>query len=72
MTRAESMAAIAALPKELQFALASSVLDRLAADGPPPISEKLKEEFQRREEMFFSDPFKGESWESVSQDVFGK
>lgn len=47
-------------------------LDRLAVEGPPPISEQLKAEFVRREEAFFSDPHKGESWESVREELFGK
>ena len=61
MTQKELLTAIEALPKELQFALANSVLDRLADEGPPPISEQLKAEIVRREEALFSDPHKGES-----------
>jgi putative addiction module component (TIGR02574 family) len=72
MTQKELLTAIEALPKELQFAIASSVLDRLAVEGPPPISEQLKAEFVRREEAFFSDPHKGEVWESVREDLFRK
>jgi hypothetical protein len=47
------LTAAEALPKELQFALANCVLDRLAAEGPPPVSEQHKAEFLRREEAFF-------------------
>jgi putative addiction module component (TIGR02574 family) len=72
MTQNELLTAIEALPKELQFALANSVLDRLAVEGPPPISEQLKAEFMRREEMFFSNPNTGEPWESVREELFGK
>lgn len=72
MTQNELLAAIAALPKELQFALATSVLDRLAAEGPLPVSEQLKTEFLRREQAFFADPSKGESWEVVREELFGK
>jgi putative addiction module component (TIGR02574 family) len=72
MTQKELLAAVEALPKELQFALASSVLDRLAAEGPPPVSEQLKAEFLRREEAFFSNPNTGEPWESVREELFGK
>jgi len=72
VTREELLTAIEALPKELQFALASSVLDRLAASGPLPVSEQLKAEFTRREQTFFSDPQRGESWESVRKELFGK
>lgn len=72
MTQKELLTAIEALPKELQFALANTVLDRLAIDGPPPISEQLKAEFLRREEAFFSDPNRGETWESVCEELFGK
>jgi hypothetical protein len=46
--------------------------DRLAVEGPPPISEQLKAEFVRREEAFFSDPHKGEVWESVREELFRK
>lgn len=72
MTQNELLAAIKALPKELQFALANSVLDRLAAEGPLPVSEQLKAEFLNREEVFFSDPNKGETWEAVREELFGK
>jgi hypothetical protein len=72
MTQKELLTAIEALPKELQFALANSVLDRLAVEGPPPISEFLKAEFVRREEAFFSDQRKGEAWKSVREELFGK
>ncbi len=50
MTQNDLMAAIEALPKELQFALAISVLDRLAAESPLAVSEQLKTEFNRREQ----------------------
>ncbi|MFN7845060.1 MAG: addiction module protein [Pirellula sp.] len=72
MTQKELLAAVEALPKELQFALASSVLDRLAAEGPPPVSEQLKAEFLRREEVFLSNPNTGEPWDSVREELFGK
>jgi len=72
MTQKELLKAIEALPKNQQFAIASSVLDRLATDGPPPISEQLKAEFARREEAFFSEPHQGEVWESVREELFGK
>lgn len=72
MTQKELLTAIEALPKELQFALASSVLDRLATEGPPPISEQLKSEFVKREEAFFSNPQMGEAWTSVREELFGK
>ncbi|MEI6526921.1 MAG: addiction module protein [Planctomycetota bacterium] len=72
MTQKELLKAIEALPKNQQFAIASSVLDRLATDGPPPISEQLKAEFVRREEAFFSEPHQGEVWESVREELFGK
>ena len=68
----ELLAAIEALPKELQFALATSVLDRLAAEGPLPVSEQLKTEFMLREQAFFADPSKGESWDAVREELFGK
>ena len=71
MTQKEILKAIEALPKELQFALANSVLDRLAVEGPPPISEQLKAEFVSREEAFLSAPHKGEAWESVRKELFG-
>ena len=72
MTQKELLTAIEALPKDLQFAIANSVLDRLAVEGPPPISEQLKAEFVRREEAFFSDPQSGEGWESVREALFRK
>jgi Putative addiction module component len=72
MTQNELMAAIEALPKEVQFSLASSVLDRLSADGPPPISESLKAEFMKREAAFLNNPQNGEPWETVREEIFGK
>ena len=72
MTQNDLLAAIEALPEELQFALATSVLDRLAAEGPVPVSEQLKREFLHREQAFFADPSKGESWEVVRKDLFGQ
>ena len=72
MTQNDLLAAIEALPKDLQFALATSVLDRLAAEGPLPVSEQLKREFLHREQAFFADPSKGESWEVVRKDLFGQ
>ena len=69
MMQKELLTAIETLPKALQFDLANSVLDRLADEGPPPISEQLKAEFVRREEAFFSDPHKGEGWDSVREDL---
>ncbi len=72
MTQNDLLAAIEALPKELQFALATSVLDRLAAEGPLPVSEQLKMEFLRREQAFIADPSQGESWEVVREELFGK
>lgn len=72
MTQNDLLAAIQALPRELQFALATSVIDRLAAEGPLPVSEQLKTEFLRREKAFFEDPSKGESWDVVREELFGQ
>jgi hypothetical protein len=72
MTQKELPTAIQALPKELQFALANSVLDRFAVEGPPPISKQLKVEFLRREKAFLSGPRQGEAWELVREVLFGK
>ncbi len=72
MTQNDLLAAIEALPKELQFALATSVIDRLAAEGPLPVSERLKTEFLQREQAFFADPSKGESWDVVREELFGQ
>ena len=72
MTHQELMAKIESLPKDVQFALANSVLDRLASEGPPPISEELKAEFMQREEAFFASPNRGEPWEQVETEWFGE
>ncbi|MFM8251821.1 MAG: addiction module protein [Planctomycetota bacterium] len=72
MTDNELLAAIAALPKDQQFALAYAVLDRLATEEPPPVSEQLEADFVRREKAFFSDRSLGESWDSVREELFGK
>lgn len=52
MTLNDLLAAIEVFPKELQLTLATSVLDRLAMEGPLPVSEQLKTEFLWREELF--------------------
>lgn len=72
MTQNDLLAAIEASPKELQFALATSVLDRLATEGPLPVSEQLKMEFLRHEQAFFADPDKGEAWDAVREELFEK
>lgn len=71
MTHQELMATIESLPKDVQFALANSVLDRLTSEGPLPISDELKAEFLRREEAFFANPNRGEPWEQVQKELFG-
>jgi putative addiction module component (TIGR02574 family) len=70
MTHQEIIAAIESLPKDIQFALANSVLDRLAAEGALPISDELKAEFLRRESAFFENPKLGEPWEQVRAELF--
>lgn len=72
MTHQEIMTRIESLPKDVQFALANSVLDRLASEGPPPISEELKAVFMQREEAFFANPDRGEPWEDVKAELFGR
>ncbi|TWT74814.1 addiction module protein [Allorhodopirellula solitaria] len=72
MTNQELLATIESLPKDVQFALANSVLDRLASEGPPPISEELKAIFMQREEAFFAEPNRGESWDDVRAELFGR
>ena len=62
------MSRLEALPKELQFALATSVLDRLAAEGPLPVSEQLKTEFSRREQVFLADPARASHGTSRARD----
>ena len=72
MTHQELLATIQSLPKDVQFAIANAVLDRLASEGAPPVSEQLKAEFLRREETFFANPGKGEPWENVREELFGQ
>jgi hypothetical protein len=45
MTQKQILTTIESLPKDVQFAIANSVLDRLAHEGPPPISEELNPSF---------------------------
>ena len=61
---------IQSLPKEQQFALATSILDRLASEGALPVSDDLKAEFQRREETFNADQNQGEPWDQVKSELF--
>jgi hypothetical protein len=44
----------------------------MVAKGPPPVSERLKAEFLRREQTFFSDPHKAQKWEAVREEFFGE
>ena len=67
MTHQELLATIQSLPKDVQFAIANAVLDRLASEGAPPISEELKVKFLQREEAFFANPGQGEPWETVRE-----
>jgi hypothetical protein len=50
----------------------TSLLDRLAAEGPLPVSAQLETEFLQREQAFFTDPSKGESWDIVREELFGQ
>lgn len=72
MTHQQLLATIQSLPKDVQFAIANAVLDGLASDGAPPVSEQLKAKFLKREEAFFANPGKGEPWEEVSEELFGQ
>lgn len=70
MTDRELIAAIELLPKDIQYAIATSVLDRLVKEGPPPVSNELKAEFLIREEAYFANPDLGEPWEKVRAEIF--
>jgi len=70
MTQADILQSIQSLPKEQQFALATSILDRLASEGALPVSDDLKAEFQRREEIFDADQNQGEPWDQVKSELF--
>ena len=70
MTQADILESIQSLPKEQQFALATSILDRLANEGVLPVSDDLKAEFQRREEIFKADQNQGEPWDQVKSELF--
>ncbi len=70
MTQADILESIQSLPKEQQFALATSILDRLAREGALPVSDELRAEFQRREEIFHADQNQGEPWDQVKSELF--
>jgi putative addiction module component (TIGR02574 family) len=70
MTQTDILQTIQSLPKEQQFALATSILDRLASEGALPVSDDLKAEFQRREETFNADQNQGEPWDQVKSELF--
>ena len=72
MTQKELLTTIESLPRDVQFAIANSVIDRLASDGSLPISEELKADFLRREEEFFANPNRGEPWAAVREELFGQ
>ncbi len=72
MTHQEILETIETLPKDVQFALVNSVLDRLSVEGPLPVSEELKARFMQREEAFLANPKEGESWEQVRAELFGQ
>ena len=70
MPQTDILQTIQSLPKEQQFALATSILDRLASEGALPVSDDLKAEFQRREEIFNADQSQGEPWDQVRSEIF--
>lgn len=72
MTHQEVLASIESLPKKVQLAIASTVLDRLSNDGPLEVSDELKAEFLKREEAFFADKTQGQPWEEVRKELFGQ
>lgn len=72
MTHQEVLASIESLPKDVQLAIVSSVLDRLRSEGPLEVSDELKAEFLRREEAFFANPDQGEPWQQVREELFGQ
>ena len=72
MTHQEVLASIESLPKDVQLAIVSSVLERLSNDGALEVSEELKAEFLRREEAFFANPNQGEPWPKVREELFGQ
>ena len=69
MTHAEILETIRSLPQEQQFALATSILDRLADEGALPVSDDMKAEFQRLEDLFNADPNQGEPWDQVKSEL---
>ena len=72
MSHQEVLASIESLPKDVQLAIVSSVLERLSNDGPLEVSKELKAEFLRREEAFFANPNQGEPWPKVREELFGQ
>lgn len=72
MTHQEVLASIESLPKDVQLAIVSSVLDRLRCEGSLEVSDELKAEFLRREEVFFANPGQGVPWQQVREELFGQ
>ena len=72
MTHQEVLASIESLPKDVQLAIVSAVLERLSNDGALEVSEELRAEFLSREEAFFANPNQGEPWPKVREELFGQ
>ena len=72
MTQPNILESIRALPREEQFALATSILDHLASEGALPVSDDMKAEFQRRGELLKADPNQGEPWDQVKSALFDR
>jgi len=72
MTHQEILATIESLPKGQQFALATSILDRLASEGTFPVSDEMRAEFECREKTFDANLNQGEPWDQVRKELFGK
>lgn len=71
MSRDEILSSIQSLPANEQYAIASTVLDRLALSGLFTLSDAMREEVRRRDVEFEQNPRNEEPWANVKKEIFG-
>lgn len=70
MSHQDILATIKSLPKDEQYAIATSILDQLTDVGCLPVSNAMKAELERREKEFDENPNEGQAWDDVRAELF--
>jgi putative addiction module component (TIGR02574 family) len=70
MTQEDILSTIQSLPAQQQYAIASSILDRLTLSGQVTLSDAMRDEIRRRDIEFEQNPNNGEPWKDVKKQIF--